>query len=196
MLRKLFGALFLLAAMLLTGLTGLVVYRAISGAGLPPLPPEVATQLQRVDELRPPGIPAEHFVGGVALVVVLFAWILLRRRPRVAGADEKAGGGGAEGSGRGGRVAAARVSTGSRVTGGPWVIALLFVGLCAAVIAAIYFGPDRLQLTDTIAIRRGPREKFLQNLYWGGGIIAGLHVVYFLLLALPRLLRRAPRRVA
>lgn len=193
MLRQLLGLALLAVALGLFALAALVVYRGHVGDPLPSLPPEVESGLRTVEEgLRQAnlhGVEASHLLGGVALVVILLAWAFLRSRPRAAAAAAPAAGA----EGRGGRRGLPAARSGGA---GPWLLALAVVGACAGVIAALYYGPDTFRLTDTLVIRRGPRDRFLRNLTWGGGIIAGLHVLYFLVLAVPRLFARATRRAA
>lgn len=77
----------------------------------------------------------------------------------------------------------------------PWIAAAAALGIAAGVIAAIYFGPETIRLTDSIVIQRGPRDVFLARVLWGAGAIALLHLAYFAVLIVARLRSRSQRRL-
>lgn len=175
MVRQGLGLLFLLVAGAALAFSALVAYRHHAGDKAPPLPAEVDSsiaQAERAVEGGPiTGIRAEYLAGGAVAVLLAFAWALLWRRAPATPAD--------------GESRKAELPRKNLV--GPWMLALIVVGGCCAAIAGIYFGPDTIKITDTIQIRRGPREEFLTKLEWGGAIIVGVHILYFALFILPRL---------
>lgn len=77
----------------------------------------------------------------------------------------------------------------------PWIAAAAALGLAVCLIAAIYFGPDSLRLTDNIVIQRGPRDVFLSRVLWGAGVLVLLHMAYFVVLLIARLRDRQERRL-
>ncbi|MBI5368923.1 MAG: hypothetical protein HZA54_17945 [Planctomycetes bacterium] len=207
MLRRLLGFALLLTALALTALAGLVLLRSRgAGPALPALPAEVEAGLRAVEQAQVEGLDASTLVAGAALAVLVLAWTFLRARarqraggptpaapappapPATSGTPETAPARGVRGAVR----AVARRAFGPRTPGGgggcgPWLFAAFALAACAALIAALYYGPETLQLTDTITIRRGPRDRFLARMKWGGIALAALHVLYFLVLSLPRL---------
>ncbi len=172
MLRQALGLVVLFVAGAVLGGGALIAYRHYAGEKMPPLPAEVDSSIAQaeraVQEHPVAGIPAEYLAGGAVLVLLCFAWALLWRRAPAEAEKRKA-----------------ELQRKNLV--GPWMLALIVVGGCCALIAAIYFGPDTIKLSDTIQIRRGPREEFLTKLEWGGGIIGGIHLLYFVVFFLPRL---------
>lgn len=68
----------------------------------------------------------------------------------------------------------------------PWIAAAAMIGLAVGLVATIYFGPDSIRLTETLAIERGPRDVFLARVLWGAGAIVGLHLLYFVILLATR----------
>ncbi|GEM_PF-7087364 len=182
MFRKGLGLVILLVAGGALAIGGLLLYRQHSGGKLPSLPADLDSSLDRVEkEVRAQdlkGIRAEYVAGGAILVLLVLAWVLLRRRKPATGAPDD-----------------------RRTTGRPqksnlhaWILALMVVCLCGGTIVALYFGPETIRISDSMKISRGPRDEFLSKVLWGLLIIGGVHVVYFTLFFLPRLFGRGRTR--
>ncbi len=182
MFRKGLGLVLLLVAGGAFAVGGLLVYRHYAGGKLPTLPADLDSSLDRVEkEVRTQeykGIRADVIAGGAILVLLVLAWALLRRRPPATGSPDD-----------------------RRTTGRPeksnlraWLLALIVVCLCGGTIVALYFGPETIRISDTMKIYRGPRDEFLAKVLWGLLLIGGVHVVYFTLFFLPRLLGRGRPR--
>lgn len=184
MFRKGLGLLLLFVAGVAFGVGALLVYRQVAGSKLPSLPADLSSSLDRVEEgirgQEVRGIRAEYLAGGAMLLLLAMAWLLLRRwGPSEAPAGDR-------------RVA--ERARPSRLNA--WLLALVVVCLCGGGIAALYFGPETIRITESVKIQRGPRDQFLSKVLWGLLIVGGIHVVYFALFLLPRVLggRRPPAR--
>ena len=165
----------LLGALML--LLGVWIYRAqIAGrGGAPGLPEEVEAPLRELDRLDVQSLDRRWILGAIGVLLTVAGWlyVLARRDGRAAPAGSSA----------------ARLARVAR-TRSPWLAAILVVGGCAAAIVAMLHAPEEVRVTDSLVLRRMPREEFLRHLAWGGALLGGAHLVLFLLLALLGLRRR------